>query len=402
MAAPRITRRAPRAGASRVSGNGRHVAALEYEGTARLGKRTKRLVKRLEASDIAIIDHEGIDRVSADDLVETGVRCVVNVAASCSASYPNSGPLILAEAGVHLVDVPGAPLFETVKDGDYIRVRAGRVMTGDGLLLAEGEVQDLEMVGRAHERGRRQIGEAIEAFAENTMNHIRDERDLLAGRMELPDFDTRFRDRPALVVVRGVDHQKDLRMLRPYVRDVRPVLVAVDGGADAILEAGFKPAMIVGDMDSATDTALRCGAELVVHAFPDGRAPGRERLDKLGLKYKLVPAPATSEDVAMLIASEKGAELIVTVGSHFNLVEFLEKNRAGMSSTFLTRMRIGEILVDAKGVSRLYRPSAGRGPMMFVSLAALITLIVIVVFSPSLGPLLDLLWLKLQILLGLK
>ncbi len=385
-----------------MSGNGRHLAAPEYEGTARLGKRTKRLVKRLEAGDIAIVDHEGIDRVSADDLVETGVRCVINVAQSCSPSYPNSGPLILAEAGVHLVDVPGSPLFETVKDGDHIRVRAGRVLTGDGLLLAEGEVQDLETVGRAHEQGRRQIGEAIEAFAENTMTHIREERDLLAGRMEMPDFDTRFRDRPALVVVRGVDHQKDLRMLRPYVRDVRPVLVAVDGGADAILEAGFKPAMIVGDMDSATDAALRCGAELVVHAFPDGRAPGRERLDKLGLKYKLVPAPATSEDVAMLIAAEKGAELIVTVGSHFNLMEFLEKNRAGMSSTFLTRMRIGEILVDAKGVSRLYRPSAGRGPMLFVSLAALFTLIVIVIFSPSLGPLLDLLWLKLQILLGLK
>ena len=385
-----------------MSGNGRHLPAPEYEGTARLGKRTKRLVKRLEAGDIAIVDHAGIDRVSADDLVETGVRCVINVAASCSPSYPNSGPLILAEAGVHLVDVPGSPLFETVKDGDHVRVRGGRVTTGDGLLLAEGEVQDLETVGRAHEHGRRQIGEAIEAFAENTMNHIREERDLLAGRMEMPDFDTRFRDRPALVVVRGVDHQKDLRMLRPYVRDVRPVLVAVDGGADAILEAGFKPAMIVGDMDSATDAALRCGAELVVHAFPDGRAPGRERLDKLGLKYKLVPAPATSEDVAMLIASEKGAELIVTVGSHFNLVEFLEKNRAGMSSTFLTRMRIGEILVDAKGVSRLYRPSAGRGPMLFVSLAALFTLIVIVIASPSLGPLLDLLWLKLQILLGLK
>ena len=152
----------------------------------------------------------------------------------------------------------------------------------------------------------------------------------------------------------------------------------MDGGADAILDAGFKPNMIVGDMDSATDGALRCGAELVVHAYPDGRAPGRERLEKLGLPYKLVPAPATSEDVAMLIAAEKGAELIVTVGSHFNLVEFLDKNRAGMSSTFLTRLRIGEILVDAKGVNRLYRPSAGRGPMMFVTAAALITLIVVI------------------------
>jgi uncharacterized membrane-anchored protein len=401
MAVPRITRRAPRVGTPRASGNGRHPAAPDYEGPARLGTRTKRLVKRLEPGDIAVIDHEGIDRVSADDLVATGVRCVVNVAQSCAPSYPNSGPLILAGAGVHLVDVQGAPLFDLLKDGEPLRVRGGKVLRG-GDVIADGRVLDLDTVSRAHELGRRRIGEAIESFAENTMAHIREERDLLAGRMELPELETRFRDRPALVVVRGVGHQKDLRMLRPYVRDVRPVLVAVDGGADAILDAGFKPNMIVGDMDSATDAALRCGAELVVHAYPDGRAPGRERLDKLGLDYKLVPAPATSEDVAMLIAAEKGAELIVTVGSHFNLVEFLEKNRAGMSSTFLTRLRIGEILVDAKGVSRLYRPSAGPGPMVFLTLAALITLIVVIAFSPSLGPLFDLLWLKLQILLGLR
>jgi uncharacterized membrane-anchored protein len=401
MAAPRITRRAPRAGAARASGNGRADRLPEFEGPAKLGKRTKRLVKRLEAGDIAIVDHEDLDRVSADDLVATGVRCVVNVARSSSRRFPNSGPRILAEGGVHLVDVPGATLFDQLKDGERLRVSGGRVMK-DGKLLAEGEVQDLPTVTLAHERAQRSIGQAIESFAENTMDHIREERDLLAGRLELPDFDTQFRDRPALVVVRGVDHQKDLRILRPYVRDVRPVLVAVDGGADAILEDGFKPDMIVGDMDSATDTALRCGAELVVHAYPDGRAPGRDRLDSLGLKYKLVPAPATSEDVAMLIAAEKGAEVIVAVGSHFNLVEFLEKNRAGMSSTFLTRLRIGEILVDAKGVSRLYRPSAGRGPILFIALAALVALVVIIAFSPSLGPLFDLLWLKLQILLGLK
>jgi len=385
----------------RAPTNGRGSHAPEHTGPAKLGKRTKRLVKRLEPGDIAIVDHEGIDRVSADDLVARGVRCVVNVAHSSSGSYPNSGPLILAEAGVHLVDVPGAPLFEELKDGERIRVLGGRVLR-DGELLADGEVQELETVRREHERARRRIGQAIESFAENTMEHIREERDLLAGRFELPDFDTRFRDRPALVVVRGVDHQKDLRSLRPYVRDVRPVLVAVDGGADAILQAGFKPDMIVGDMDSATDAALRCGAELVVHAYPDGRAPGRERLDGLGLSYKLVPAPATSEDVAMLIAAEKGAELIVAVGSHFNLVEFLDKARAGMSSTFLTRLRIGEILVDAKGVSRLHRPSAGRGPLVVLVGAALLSLVVIIAFSSNLGPFFDLLWLKLQILLGLK
>ena len=375
--------------------------AASRHGRARLGMRTKELVKRLGPEDIAVINHEALDRVAAEDLVARGVRCVLNAARSASSRYPNAGPLVLAEAGVHLVDCPSADLFEKLEDGDEIAVQGGQVRR-DGELVAEGDVIDREAAMRALETARRRIGEALEAFAVNTMEHIRDERELLAGRIDLPEFSTVFRDRPVLVVVRGHGYQRDLRILRPYIRDVRPVLVAVDGGADALLAEGFQPDMIVGDMDSASDTALRSKAELVVHAYPDGRAPGRERLDALGVAYAVVPAAATSEDVAMLIASEKGAELIVAVGTHFNLVEFLEKARGGMSSTFLTRLRVGEILVDAKGVSRLYRPSAGRGPMFVVTLAALLTFVIIVVSSPSLGPFLDLIWLKLQVLLGLE
>src|SRR5215216_745739 len=402
MAAPRLTgrsraRTARRAQELRVD----TTPNVLHRGRARLGKRTKLLVRRLKPGDIAVIDHEDIDRVAADDLVARGVRCVLNAASSSSGRYPNAGPMILTEAGVHLVDFPDLELFELLDDGQQIVVNGSDVYRG-GELVATGHVLDPEAVHRSHEHARQRIGEALAVFAENTIEHIRDERDLLAGRIQLPEFATSFRDRAALVVVRGVDHQKDLRILRPYVRDVRPVLVAVDGGADALLADGFTPDMIVGDMDSSSDTALRSGAELVVHAYPDGRAPGRARLDRLGLPYKVVPAPATSEDVAMLIAAEKGAELIVAVGSHFNLVEFLDKARNGMSSTFLTRLRVGEILVDAKGVSRLYRPSAGRGPILVVTLAAFITFVIVVATSPALGELVDLLWLKLQVLLGIK
>ena len=402
MAAPRLTSLS-RARTARRAQELRAEAArdLVHRGRARLGKRTKLLVGRLKSGDIAVIDHEDIDRVAADDLVARGVRCVLNAAQSSSGRYPNPGPMILTDAGVHLVDLPDVALFDLLEDGQQIVVKDGEVFRGDEL-VASGKVQDRESVHRAHERARQRIGEALAAFAENTIAHVRDERELLAGRIDLPEFATQFRDRPALVVVRGVDHQKDLRILRPYVRDVRPVLVAVDGGADALIADGFTPHMIVGDMDSASDGALHSGAELVVHAYPDGRAPGRDRLDRLGLAYKVVPAPATSEDVAMLIAAEKGAELIVAVGSHFNLVEFLDKARQGMSSTFLTRLRVGELLVDAKGVSRLYRPSPGRGPLMVVTLAALLVLAVVVVTSPTLGQFFDLVWLKLQILLGLK
>jgi uncharacterized membrane-anchored protein len=251
-----------------------------------------------------------------------------------------------------------------------------------------------------NDRARADIGDALEAFAANTIEHMLEERELLSGKIELPRFETDFRDRPALVVVRGVDHQSDLQALRPYIRDVRPVLVGVDGGANAILEAGFTPDMIVGDMDSAQEETLRSGAELVVHAYPDGRAPGREHLEELGLAHKVVPAPGTSQDVAMLIAAEKGAQLIVSVGSQSNLVEFLDKARKGMSSTFLTRLRLGEILVDAKGVSRLYRPRPGLAPVGVVAVAGLLTLAAVIALTPGLRDVADLLWLKLQVLLG--
>jgi uncharacterized membrane-anchored protein len=372
----------------------------EVRGVARLGKRTKHLVKRLKPSDVAIIDHEDLDRVSAEDLIACGVKAVVNAARSTSDRYPNMGPLLLVNAGVHLVDAPGAPLFDKLKDGDPVVIKGGEIRRGDEL-VATGEVQEPAALRALNDERRREIGEALEAFAKNTVEHMLEERELLAGKLELPRFDTEFRDRPALVVVRGVDHKRDLKALRPYIRDTRPVIVAVDGGADALVENGFRADMIVGDMDSVSDRTLRMGAELIVHAYPDGRAPGRDRVKELGLPHKVVPAPGTSQDIAMLIAAEKGAKLIVSVGSQYNLVEFLDKNRRGMSSTFLTRLRVGEILVDAKGVSRLYRPRPGMAPIVTLFVVGVIAFVAIVALTPGLRDVADLLWLKLQVLLGI-
>jgi uncharacterized membrane-anchored protein len=387
-------------GTKREPAGGATPPGREIHGIARLGKRTKRLTKRLRRGDIAIIDHLDLDRVSAEDLITCGVEAVVNCAHSTSGSYPNAGPLLLVQAGIHLVDAPGEPLFDVLEDGDAIVVRGGEILL-KGKVVGRGEVQDPDTVQELTEQRRRDIGEALQAFAENTVNHMVQEGELLSGRLELPQFSTDFRDRPALVVVRGVDHKRDIKALRPYIRDTRPVLVGVDGGADALVEEGFKPDMIVGDMDSATESTLRSGAEIVVHAYPDGRAPGREAVERLGVPFKIVPAPATSQDVAMLIASEKGASLIVSVGSHFNLVEFMDKARAGMSSTFLTRLRIGEILVDAKGVSRLYQPRPGSAPVLLVVAMGLLVLVAVVLATPGLREVADLLWLKLRVLLGM-
>jgi uncharacterized membrane-anchored protein len=381
-------------------------------GPVRTGRRTKLLVKHLARGDVALVDHLDIDRVSAEELIAAGAVAVLNCSSSSSGSYPNLGPQLLVEAGILLIDLPDDSLFDAVSEGEELVVLAEGAIDGpaegplvgevsrNGGVLARGEVLNLARVCAETEERRREIGEALERFAHNTIEHMREERELLAGRIELPRFATDFRDRSTLVVVRGVGHQRDLHALRPFIRDMRPVIVAVDGGAEALLEQGLTPDMIVGDMDSAGEAALRCGAELVVHSYPNGDAPGRRRLEELGLPFKLVPAPGTSQDMAMLIAAEKGARLIVSVGSQFNLVEFLDRNRKGMSSTFLTRLRIGEILVDAKGVSRLYHPRPGLTPLLVVIAAGLVAIVAIVWMTPALRDVVDLLWLKLQLLLG--
>jgi len=286
-------------------------------------------------------------------------------------------------AGVCLVDAPGADLFDTVSEGELLTLRSGALWR-NGTRLAEGvELTERDLVAAlAEQQGR--VTEALEAFADNTLRHLRDEGRLLADGIDFPALRTRFRDRHAVVVARGPGYKRDLRIVRPYIRNFKPVLVAVDGGADALLEMGLKPELIVGDFDSVSDAALRAGAELLVHAYPDGRAPGAERLRGLGLQYETVAAPGISEDVALLLAHDRGAELIVAVGTHFNLVEFMERDRAGMASTFVTRLKVGESLVDAKGVSRLVSGRIGIWPLVIFGLTGIGAATVAILVSPAL------------------
>ncbi len=373
---------------------------VEFSGPARIDRRTKQLVQRLTGSDIAIVDHVDLDRVSAEELVESGVRVVVNVSPSQSGRYPNPGPLHLVRGGVRLIDAPGAELFEEVSEGEVLTVRGGSLFR-NGSCLVSGRVLEAHELARSLAEQRSRVTAALEDFADNTMRYLREEGRLLAEGIDFPILRTRFRDRHALVVARGPGHKRDLRSVRPYVRDFKPVLIAVDGGADALLEAGFRPDVIVGDMDSVSDRGLRSGAELIVHAYAGGEAPGAERLERLGLRYDGVRVPGISEDVALLLAYEKGAELIVAVGTHFNLLEFLERNRPGMSSTFVTRLKVGEILVDAKGVSRLISRQVGLWPLVVFALAGLAAIVVAIVASPALRHLIELLSLRLRELLGL-
>jgi uncharacterized membrane-anchored protein len=339
-------------------------------GTVRLDRRTKRLVGRLRPGDIAIIDHVDLDRVAADSLVAVGVAAVLNAKPSVSGRYPNLGPEVLVQAGIPLLDDLGEGLFQQLREGDLVRLEGNTVYRG-GEPVAKGERQDAESVAKAMADAREGLSVQLEAFAANTMEYLKQERDLLLDGVGVPEVETRIAGRHCLIVVRGYDYKADLDVLRPYIREFKPVLIGVDGGADALVEAGYTPDMIIGDMDSVTDDVLRCGAEIVVHAYPDGRAPGLARVQQLGMPAQTFPAAATSEDLAMLLADEKGASLIVAVGTHATLIEFLDKGRGGMASTFLTRLKVGGKLVDAKGVSRLYRQSISGSSLLLLVLSAI-------------------------------
>lgn len=342
-------------------------------GVARVDRRTKSLTKRLQPGDVAVIDHLDLDKVSADALVACRPAAVLNAAPSISGRYPNLGPQIVVEAGIPLIDDLGPAVMTELTEGLPVRLDGSEVWVADRLVAA-GQLQDEQSVVAAMEEARAGLAVQLEAFAANTMEYLQREKDLLLDGVGIPAIRTRLEGRQALIVVRGYHYKEDLATLRPYIREYRPVLIGVDGGADAILEAGYTPHLVVGDMDSVSDKALTCGAEIVVHAYRDGRAPGLSRVEALGIEPVVFPATGTSEDVAMLLADDLGASLIVAVGTHATLVEFLDKGRAGMASTFLTRLRVGGKLVEPRGVSRLYRQRISNlqlAALLFAGLFAL-------------------------------
>ncbi len=355
---------------------------MRISGRARVDRRTKRLLHRIGEGEIAVISHTDLDAPCASALVDRKVGAVVNAQRSLSGRFPHPGPGILLRAGIPLIDEAGEVVMDRVRDGEHLQIVDGAVSTngkpiGTGILMTVSALE--QQIGEA----KKNVAAEMNRFVENTLSYVAREHSLLFDVFEPPSLRTRIKGRHCLIVVRGTGAAGDLRAVRSYVAALDPVIIGVDGGADLLLQEGYRPDIILGDMDSVSDTALRSGAELVVHAYPDGTAPGLERLEGMGLPAVVLPSRGTSEDVAMLLAYETGAELISAVGTHFSLTEFLEKGRGGMSSTFLVRLRVGSILVDAKGISRLY--PVGPSRMMFVYMGGLAALTMFVLLAKSMA-----------------
>lgn len=340
-------------------------------GTARVDRRAAVLLPRLKPGDIAVLDQVDLDRATADALVQAGVAGVVNASPCISGRYPTLGPEILVHAQIPVLDAVGTDVFRAVKDGTRVRLDGDVLYAGDDV-VAEGLPQSVESVALQLMEAKAGLSAQLEAFAADTMEYMKRERTLLLDGVGIPEVRTRIDGRHVLVVARGYDHKADLIALRHYVAEFRPVLIGVDGGADALVEAGYRPDLVVGDLATVSDGVLRGGAEVVVRAEPDGRVAGLERVQDIGVDAVPFPTAGSSEDVALLLADAHGAELVVTVGTHATLEEFLDRGHSGTASTFLVRLKLGGRLVDAKAAARLHRSRISAPALLLLILVTLL------------------------------
>lgn len=373
---------------------------MYIKGIVKKDKKTKNLTNRLKPGDIALISHRDLDEIGAFTLAEKKVRCVINADKTISGRYPNQGPTILLKANIPLFETIEPNIFDKINDGEVLEINEDEIIQngkfiGKVMLLDEYKIE--EQLGIGYDN----LDEELDRFIENTLEYAKKEKGLVTGKVPIPKIKTKLKNRHALIVVRGKDYKRDLMAIQTYIHEMNPVLIGVDGGGDALIEFGYIPDIVIGDMDSVSDGCLKLSKEIIVHAYPDGRAPGLDRVNKLGLESIVFPSPGTSEDIALLLAYDNNADLIVAVGTHNNMIDFLEKGRSGMASTFLVRLKVGAKLVDAKGVNKLYKSHLKLKYVIGIGIAALIPIIVITMMFPPMKELLQLIKIRIKIMLGL-
>ncbi len=363
-----------------------------------IDSKTKKLVKRIKPGEIAVINHRDLDRISCKSLKKSKVKAVINIDKSISGKYPNTGPLILLKAAIPIIDDCGNKLLNQIKEGNIVTIEKNLIKY-KGETIAEGILLTEDIINEKLVAAKKNLNLELEKFINNTLKYARKEKDIILN-LNIPDLGIDFSGQHVLIVVRGRDHRKDLQTVETYIKEMKPIIIAVDGGADACLEMRYKPDIIFGDMDSISDRGLKCGAKLIVHAYLDGQAPGMERVKKLNLTADTIPAPGTSEDIAMLMAYEKGAELITAVGTHTNMIDFLEKDRPGMASTMLVRLKVGNKLVDAKGLSKIYENRVHHYYWLEILLAILLPMSILGIFSPQLKNFLQLIVYRINLIIN--
>ena len=344
-------------------------------GHARVDRDIDRLLRRVGQGDIVVLDVLDLDRVTADALVDAGVIGVVNASPSISGRYPNLGPEVLMANNIVLIDNAGPEIFKKIKDGSKVRLHDGGVYHGERRLVHGVERTDEEISDLMHDAKTGLVAH-LEAFAGNSIEFIRSESPLLIDGIGIPDIDVDVYRRHVVVVSDGPSAAADLKALKPFIKEYQPVLVGAGAGADILREGGYRPQLIVGNPEQMSADVLKCGAQVVLPADADGHASGLERIQDLGIGAMTFPAAGSAADLALLLVDHHGASLIVTAGHSANIEEFFDRTRVQSNpSTFLTRLKVGEKLVDAKAVATLYRNHISGTAIALLILAVLLAVV---------------------------
>lgn len=362
----------------------RVLAQPGIKGAARVDRRTSHLITRLRPGDLAIIDHQDMDRATAQALVDAGVAGVLNAAPMISGRYPNLGPDVLIQAGIAVFDTFGGEIISRVKDGTRLRVHDGEVFDGTDS-IAVGRFVDGDVVRGELESARAGLHSQLESFTHNSTEFLRREQDLLLHGKGVPRTATDLAGRPVVVVVRGHDWKAELTGIKAFIREQDPVLIGVDHGADALRAAGYRPHIVVAsaaDDDLPSVEVLKKAKDVIALVERGAPAAATERFQRIGVRPLRFETGATTEDAALILADAGPARLIVGVGMHATLDEFLDRQRTGLASTYLTRLKIGPRLVDAAAVPHLYDGQVRPRHLLAVTIAGLLALAAAVGVTP--------------------
>lgn len=373
---------------------------MSIKGIVKKDKRTKRLIYKLRPGDIALLCHEDIDEIAAEALIKSKVKCIINTEKTITGFYPNNGPLKLLKNRIPIYEIEDKSIFNIIEDGGIIEIENNKLYylnkyIGKCRLIEKDEILKL------YDLGCKNIDLKLNDFIDNTIFYAKKEKSWITNKIDLPEVGTLIRNRDVLVVVRGNGYKEDLRAIFDYVKSKKPVLIGVDGGGDALLELGLIPDIVIGDLDSVSDKCLQLCKEIIVHAYPNGYAPGLSRIKNKGLEAKIFSSAGTSEDIAMLLAYNYGAKLIVAVGAHNCMIDFLEKGRKGMGSTFLVRTKIGSKLVDAKGINKLYDEKLNIKYYICLGLSVLLPFFILSKLSLPIIIMLNQISVRIRMLIGL-
>lgn len=348
--------------------------------TARAERDSEKLSHKLKKGQIAVVDRTDLDRAFAESLIDRGVRAVVNASQSISGRYPTMGPQMLAQAGITIIDDVGHSIFSKFKSGDQFCLEGGNVLRA-GVLIATGTELTDERIAALTNSAESRLSTRLESLSVNAAEHLRRERTMLLEGDGIPRLRTDLRNRPALVVSKTHDFAADLKALAHYINDYNPVLIGAGAGADALMEAGRMPDVVVGELANISDRALKTCREVVITSA-SSKVTSVERLEKAGCDAVTFIGTGSDEDLALIVADANDASVIVLAGGHNDLIGFLDRGPTDMASTFLARLKIGNKLVDAKSVAEFYNHKISFWPIALLAIVGIVAVAVAIAATP--------------------